>query len=172
MRTEKQVLGDLGDLLHCRIDELKHRVSGLLDEKKDLERKFKNAKKGSFSSVLDSIFQKSRQLEDIQIVAQPVEVSGIDELRTLGDCLRERLKHGVGVLGTIQGDKLNFLCVVTDDLIKKRGLKAGDIVREVAGIAGGTGGGKPHLALAGGKDVAKCQDALDEVITIVKNLLS
>jgi len=172
LRNEKQVLGDLGDLLQCRIDELKHRVSGLLDEKKDLERKVKHAQKESFSSVLDSIFQKSQQLEDIRIVAQPVEVSGIDELRNLGDRLRERLKHGVGVLGTIQGDKVNFLCVVTDDLIKSRGLKAGDIVREVAGVAGGSGGGKPHLALAGGKDVAKCQDALDEVMTIVKNLLS
>jgi alanyl-tRNA synthetase len=61
---------------------------------------------------------------------------------------------------------------VTDDLIRQRGLKAGEIVKKVAALAGGSGGGKDHLAQAGGKDPAKLQEALAEAPTIVKDLLA
>ena len=79
---------------------------------------------------------------------------------------------GVGVLGSVIDDKVHFLCVVTNDLINSKELKAGDIVREVAKVAGGKGGGKPHLALAGGQDKDKLQEALKKVPDILSRFLS
>ena len=63
------------------------------------------------------------------------------------------------------------MCVVTDDLIKEKNIKAGDVVRQVAAIAGGSGGGRPHMALAGAKELDKFQQALNEVENIVLNQL-
>ena len=95
----------------------------------------------------------------------------MDELKQIGDVLRERLKTGIGVLGTILDGKINFLCVVTEDLIKKKNLKAGDVVKEVAAIAGGSGGGRPHMALAGAKDLDKYELALAETENIIRKKL-
>ncbi|NUO84397.1 hypothetical protein HUU05_30345, partial [candidate division KSB1 bacterium] len=77
---------------------------------------------------------------------------------------------GVGLLAAIMDGKLSFACVVTDDLIKNKNLKAGDLVKRVAQITGGSGGGRPHLALAGGKDVQRMPEALASVAQIVKEM--
>ena len=74
--------------------------------------------------------------------------------------------------GYTKGDKINFLCVVTDDLIKQKRLKAGEIVKEVAAIAGGSGGGKPHMALAGAKDLDKFELALAETEKIIQKKIN
>jgi alanyl-tRNA synthetase len=80
-------------------------------------------------------------------------------LMQLADALRDKLGSGVAALGGEVEGKVNFLCVVTDDLIA-RGVRAGDLVKEIAAVAGGSGGGKPHLAQAGGKDASKIDAAL------------
>ena len=80
-------------------------------------------------------------------------------LRQMTDYLREKQKSTIIVLGTVYEDKPSFLAVVTQDLVNK-GYNAGNIIREVARIAGGGGGGKPTMAQAGGKDKAKIDEAL------------
>ena len=82
------------------------------------------------------------------------------------DLLREQLKSAVVVLGTVYENKPAFIAAVTPDLVA-RGYDAGGIVKQVAGVAGGGGGGKPGLAQAGGKDKAK----LDEALKLVKSLM-
>jgi alanyl-tRNA synthetase len=85
----------------------------------------------------------------------------------MSDLLRERLKSGIIVLGTVFEDKPSFMAVVTQDLVSK-GYNAGNIVREVAKVTGGSGGGKPTMAQAGGKDKNK----MDEALQLVKNLVA
>jgi alanyl-tRNA synthetase len=94
----------------------------------------------------------------------------MEALKSLGDRLRERLGSGVGVLGTVIGDKVAFVCVVTDDIVSGKGLSAGRIVGAVAKIAGGGGGGRDHLATAGGKDPAKLDEALAAVPGVVASI--
>jgi alanyl-tRNA synthetase len=171
LRQEKHILGRISELLRCRNDEVEQRISSLIDERKILERKVKDAQKMSASSELESIIQGAQDIDGIQVVTHNIHVSGIDELRSMGDRLRGGLKSGVGVLGAVMGEKVNFLCVVTDDLIKNMNLKAGEIVKRVAHLVGGSGGGKPHQALAGGKDNGKMDEALSHVPEIVKSLL-
>ncbi len=96
----------------------------------------------------------------------------MDELKRLGDTLRERLGSGVGVLGSVIEGKVALVCVVTDDLIKTTPLQAGKIVGAIAKRVDGGGGGRAHLATAGGKDVGKLDGALKEVGEVVKSMLA
>jgi len=168
MRKEAHLLQNAAVLLKCRPDEVLERIQALLDSRKELERDLKKARQSSTQSDVDGLLEKVQTVEGIPLVVQEVQVSTVDELRTLGDKLREKMKSGVGVLGAVMEDKVQILCVVTDDLIKSKNLKAGDVVREVAKLVEGGGGGKPHLALAGGKRVDQLPSALAAVPDILK----
>jgi len=168
LREEKRILDRAGVLLKCRRDEIPQRIEALIRERKTNERKIRQMEKSSASSELDILVSKAEKVKGISLVANRVGVSDMDAFRSMGDRLREMLKTGVGVLGTIMEDKAQLLCVVTDDLIKSKGIRAGDIVRELAPIMGGGGGGKPHLALAGGKDT----DKLDQAIAASRDVLA
>jgi alanyl-tRNA synthetase len=85
--------------------------------------------------------------------------------------LRNKIGSGVGVLFSIADNKVNIAAVVSDNLIKDKGLSAGKIAGDVARILGGGGGGKPHLATAGGKDVSKLDEAMKQVKNIVQKYL-
>jgi len=90
------------------------------------------------------------------------------ELRNLADTLRQRLGSGVVVLGMESGGKATLLVAVTDDLTER--VRAGDVVRELAGVVGGRGGGRPNLAQAGGPDAAKLDEALKKAPSVVESL--
>jgi len=107
------------------------------------------------------------EINGIKVIAAQVPALPPQVLREMSDLLRERLKSGIIVLGTVFEDKLSFLAVVTQDLVSK-GYNAGNIVREVAKVTGGSGGGKPTMAQAGGKDKNK----MDEALQLVKNLVA
>lgn len=171
LQKEHALLGTLQSLLKCREDEVLSRVEALMDERRALQKEIKRLQQSTAGSTLDAVLANIKEVAGVSVIAASVQVGSVDELRVLGDKIREKLKSGVAVLGSQLDDKLNFLCVVTDELIKDKKLKAGDIVREVAQQAGGSGGGKPHLALAGAKEVEKLQSALDSVEGIVGKLL-
>jgi alanyl-tRNA synthetase len=100
----------------------------------------------------------------------PVESQ--DALRDLGDSLRGSGSATVVVLGAEMDGKVAFVAALSDDVVRAGRLKAGDLVGRVARVAGGGGGGKPHLATAGAKDPGKLTAALDAVPTIVTELLN
>ncbi|MBI4809848.1 MAG: alanine--tRNA ligase, partial [Ignavibacteriales bacterium] len=120
---------------------------------------------------IETLVANSQVIDGIKVVSEKVDVQSVDELQRLGDTLRLKLVSGVGVLAAVINEKVSLVCVVTDDLIKTKKLQAGKIVGEIAKLVGGGGGGRPHLATAGGKDVAKLDEALKEVVTIVKNFV-
>jgi alanyl-tRNA synthetase len=105
-------------------------------------------------------------IKDINVVAGKMPSARIEVLRETADWLRDQLKSAVIVLGTVYEEKPLFLAVVTPDLVAKK-YNAGDIVRQVAKITGGGGGGKPNMAQAGGKDKEK----IDEALKLVKDLI-
>lgn len=168
LQTEKQWIRELTALLQCSGEELVTRVKKLQEENKNLEKWLKKALAGSHASQMDAWIANAVSIGGTKIVSARVEASDVEELRVLGDRLREKLKSGVGVMGTVIDGKVSIVAVVTDDLIKDRGLKAGEIVKKVASFLGGTGGGKPHLALAGGKDPSRLDVALGKVVEVVK----
>ncbi|MEK7847926.1 MAG: DHHA1 domain-containing protein, partial [Chloroflexota bacterium] len=106
-------------------------------------------------------------VDGVKVVAARVQVSGRDALREMGDMVRDGLGSGVVVLGAVVEGRPAFLAMVTRDLAAL-GLHAGDMVKAVAGMTGGSGGGRPEMAQAGGKDSSKLDQALGTVKELVR----
>jgi alanyl-tRNA synthetase len=105
------------------------------------------------------------------IVATIESEADANAVRDAADAMRSRLGRGAALLALSSGDKLTFVAAVSDDLIAEKKLRADELVRAVAKIAGGSGGGKPHLALAGAKDSGKLGEALDEARRLIQQAL-
>jgi alanyl-tRNA synthetase len=124
------------------------------------------------SSGFDEMISRGVPVDGFTVVSARIEAGSAEELKSLADTLREKLPSGVGVLGAVIDQKVALVCVVTDDLIRGKKLAAGKIVGELAKRVGGGGGGRPHLATAGGKDISKLDETLDQVAGIIQSMMS
>jgi alanyl-tRNA synthetase len=157
-----------------QIENLKkseERIHELIESKKQLEKEFSELKLKSKLGQIDSVIQSPSSINNINIYKGIVEAASMDELKLFGDELRMKIKNGVGVLFSAVEDKAGIVAVVSDDLLKDKKLSAGKIVGDIAKLLGGGGGGRPHLATAGGKDVSKINSALEKVEEIIKNYI-
>ena len=167
----RQVLADLGARLNAAPEVLADKIEALLGRNRQLERTLDELRRRVAALETSDLSSEAQQVQGVAVVARRTQAEDVPSLRTMADGLRESLGSGVGVLGANIGGKVSFIAVVTDDVIKDRGLKAGDIVRGVAQLAGGSGGGKAHLAQAGGRDPDKLDSALEQVARIVEQQL-
>jgi alanyl-tRNA synthetase len=143
----------------------------LADEKKALEKDLAKARLKSFSGSMDELIAAAISIGNIKLVAAKVSAASIDELKNLGDSLRTKLGSGVGLLACVLDEKVQLVCVVTDDLVAAKRIEAGKVVGTIAKLVGGGGGGRPHMATAGGKDVSKLEEALAQTKSVVESLL-
>ncbi|HEX7357706.1 MAG TPA: alanine--tRNA ligase [Ignavibacteriaceae bacterium] len=160
--------------IHAQEDQLKQneqRIEELLDTKKKLEKENAELRMKEKLEQLDHILSLASDEKSIKIYKGKVHAESMDELKFFGDEMRNKIKTGVGVLIAQIDDKVGIVSVVSDDLIKSKNLSAGKIVGELAKIVGGGGGGRPHLATAGGKDVGQIATALAKVEKIVGSFL-
>ena len=149
--------------------ELYQKVELLLEEKKGLEKELAGARLASAAGLLDGIINGAATINGVRVASGQVAVADLEALKSLGDDLRNRLgDSGVGLLGAEVEGKAQFVCVVTDDLTAT--LSAGKIVGTVAKLVGGGGGGKAHLATAGGRQVENLESALGQVEAIVREM--
>ncbi len=167
MQTEHETHEKLRSLLHCKPDEIFTQVENLLDQKKDLEKEMHKLKLTVVSATIDELIHTAKAVNGMKVVSSRIDLPSGIELKDVGDHLRVKLKSGVGVLAAATHDGAMFICVVTDDLIRDRKYDAGSLVKEIAKIAGGSGGGRPHLATAGTKDASKIDDALNNIYTLI-----
>lgn len=160
--------------IQAQMEKLKsseEKIIELLETKKKLEKELSDLKMKEKLNQIPKILESQSKIDGINIYKGKVDADNIDELKLFGDELRNKMKDGVGLLISEIDDKLNLVCVVSDSLIKEKKLNAGKIVSEVAKIVGGNGGGRPHLATAGGKDISKLDDALNQFEKIVNQYL-
>ena len=172
LRQRRDILNTLGARLNSLPEELGDKIEALLVRNRDLERSLDEMRRKVAGLEAGDMSSAAQEIDGIKVVAQRSAVGNVADLRTMADGLRGSLESGVGVLGADLAGKVSFIAVVTDDLIEGRGLKAGDIVRDVAKIAGGSGGGKAHQAQAGGRDPSKIDEALAAVVGIVERQLA
>jgi len=165
IRTREQTLREIGELLHGSEEEVAARVARLLAQQRELEKQLKQLQSKLTGSQSDDLLSQARRVDGITVLA--AEVEGLDDkgLRDLADRLRDQIRSGVVVLGTARGERALLLAAVTSDLTKK--YHAGDIIKRIAPLIGGGGGGKPDLAQAGGKEPAKLREALEAVYQLV-----
>jgi alanyl-tRNA synthetase len=157
------------DLTFNSLIELREKY---LEEKKQAEKQLAKQKVDRESEKLNNLVLSTPEIDGVKVVTTMSDVDSMDELKSLGDRLRQISVNVVGATAAVIDGKVNIVTVVSDELIKQKGLDAGKIARDIAKIVGGGGGGKPHLATAGGKDVSKLDEAMSQVKNIVQNYLN
>jgi len=164
-------LEKVAEYLDAKPDNILDRAQSLSSELKNERRRSRALEKELFKKEAESLLSKAEVYKKANVLAVPVSSMGMDSLREMSDMLREKLGSAIVVLGTAYENKPIFLAAVTPDLVAK-GYNAGDIVNQVAKVAGGGGGGKAGIAQAGGKDKGKLDEALRQVPEILKKLYS
>ena len=146
--------------------EVPEKVKALVAELSAERKRSTSLERELSRNMVEALLGKTEQVNGITVLAARVPSSSMAALREMGDLLRDRLKSAVIVLGTVYDGKPGFVAMVTPDLLD-RGLHAGEIVKQVAGVTGGGGGGKATMAQAGGRD----ENKLDEALGVVKGLV-
>ncbi|MGD9474894.1 MAG: alanine--tRNA ligase [Eubacteriaceae bacterium] len=152
-------------------DQLLEKVHELSESNKHKEKTITELKQKFAGNMVLDIHQKMSIYAGVQMTVADVENLGMDELRTVGDLLRDRMGSGIVLLGSSLNDKVNFIAMATKDVVA-RGFHAGKVIKEVAAVAGGGGGGRPDMAQAGGKDPEKLLEALKKGEALIQEQLN
>jgi alanyl-tRNA synthetase len=170
-QEEHRLVRDLAEALSARPEEIGERVDHLQEELRALRAELEQARRAEAGNQVSGLIASAAEMSDVRLVASLVEVADRKSLMNMADDLRDGLGSGVGVLAAEVDGKGALLVVVTDDLIG-RGVKAGELIKELAEIAGGTGGGRPHLAQAGTKDPGRLSAAVEAAPEVIAARLS
>jgi alanyl-tRNA synthetase len=162
--TEGQ-LKEIAEQLKTNPDEIRTRIAKLQARQKELEKELAELATRQSMGGLEQIMAGAREIDGTKVVAARVQVDGPKTLRELGDRVRDRLGSGVAVLGAVLGDKVSLLAIVSKDLQGR--YHAGNLVKELAAVVGGSGGGRPDMAQAGGSMPDKLDEALARVAQVV-----
>ena len=161
----EQVLREIGEILKGPEDAAVDRLQKLLAQQKELERRLQELQSKITGSQSGDLASRARQVNGISVLAARVDDVDDKALRELADQLRTKIGSGIVVLGAKRGEKALLLATVTKDLVGKH--KAGDIIKKIAPIVGGGGGGRPDFAQAGGSDPSRLDEAIDKVYEVV-----
>ncbi len=149
---------------------LPRRAEQLAEENRELRRQLERARQAGSDDQVTRLLEGASAVNGMRIVAAEIDAQDADELRALGDQLRERLGSGAAVLAARREDRVSLLVVVTDDL-PGRGVRADRLIREIASLTGGSGGGRPHMAQGGAGDPDKVPGALARTADLVRSLV-
>jgi alanyl-tRNA synthetase len=166
MRIYEQRLKEIGALLRTGPDDAVERVKRLLQQQRDLEREIDALRGQHGKNQLPELLAKKQQVDGATVVVSKVDKLDANQLRELADQVRDKLGSGVVFLVSAGDTNVSMVASVTKDLTSR--FHAGNIVKQVAPIVGGGGGGRPDFAQAGGKDPSKVDQALDKVRELVK----
>jgi alanyl-tRNA synthetase len=170
VKQEEQVLAEAAERIRARPLELPEKVEKLTGAARELEREVQRLQGQLAAERLDGLLKEKAIVDGVTVVSAKVDLRDAKAMRELGDRLRERLKSGVVVLASGEGGRVTWVTMVTKDLTSK--LHAGHLVRELALATGGSGGGRPDVAEAGGKDPSKIPGALGSLESLVRGQLS
>ncbi len=158
-------LKDAAGLLKVAPDKLIDRVKRLLDDVKEKEREIETLKGRLFSEKSADLIQDVKKVNGIPVVARVLEADSPKELREAVDRIKDKLGSGIVLLGAKAGGKAMLICAVTKDLTDR--FNAGHIIRELSGMVGGKGGGRPDMAQGGGDKPEKLEAALEAIENLV-----
>lgn len=151
-------------------NEVKDRITAIVAENKAKDKEIQNLNAEMTKLKSADMFSSAVDVDGLEFYTAKVEGTTPDALRSMGDDVKTKGDNVVAVLAGVNGDKANFVAVCGKGAIAK-GVKAGDLVKEVAKIANGSGGGRPDSAMAGAKDITKIDEALSKAEEIVKSLI-
>jgi alanyl-tRNA synthetase len=166
IEQQRQIMRTISAQLTVPLPQLPERVDVLQAELKKRTAELVELRAQLAEGQIDQLLEQRKQVGQVSTVVGQVEVTDVDALRSLAERLQERLKSGIVVLGAIINDHPHLTITITSDLVKQ-GHHAGKLARKLAEIIGGGGGGKPSMAQAGGRDVQKLPEALEQVSNLL-----
>ncbi|EFK05822.1 alanine--tRNA ligase [delta proteobacterium NaphS2] len=158
-------LKNAAGLLKVAPDQLIEKLKRLLEEAREKEREIESLKGRLFTEKSADLMQDVREITGISVVAKELEAETPKELREAADRIKDRLGSGIVLLGAKNGGKVMLICAVTKDLTNR--FNAGQIIRELSGIVGGKGGGRPDMAQGGGDRPEKLTEAFNSLETLI-----
>jgi alanyl-tRNA synthetase len=164
-----QTLRTAAGLLNASEDQLIPAIERQMDALKALEKQLEGLRRKASGSQAEGLMDGVREVKGVRVLAAKVDGSTREAMRQMVDSLRQKLGSGVIVLASAEDGKVALIAAVTKDLTQK--LHAGKIVQELAKLVGGSGGGKPDLAEAGGKDTSAIESALSSIYPLLDRLL-
>lgn len=168
-RRNEDIIEEAESLLNSAREEIPDRIRQLLEERKKSEKELTRLKSALAADRVDDLATQAVDVDGIKVVAGRIDDHDANHLRQAADKLKARLKSGVVVLGGVSQGKVLLVAGVTKDLTDR--VHAGNLLKDVAKIVGGGGGGRADMAQAGGKDPARLTDALREVANAVGRMI-
>jgi alanyl-tRNA synthetase len=165
-RNRFSLLKETARVLDCAPNEVPARVEGVINDLHQTEKELTQLRQQVAVQDFESSLSDVQSVDGIHYLATEIGNVSVDDLRILADQFRDKVISGIAALATVIDDKPLFIVVVTDDLVKK-GYHAGNLVKEMAKVVGGGGGGRPNLAQAGGRDASKLPEALAALPTLI-----
>ncbi len=156
----------LSQLLNTPEKTLFDKIEKMISENKNLYQEIEQLKLKNSGNVLDTLINNKTEVNGVSLVYGQIQVSKQDDLKLIGDQIKDKLGSGISILVSAIEDKVAIIAIVSKDLNSK--YQAGKIVAELALIVGGKGGGRPDMAMAGGKITENIKDLLDAIPSIIK----
>ncbi|MBI4620902.1 MAG: alanine--tRNA ligase [Desulfobacterales bacterium] len=166
INKEEDILEEIGLILKARKDEIVDKVEKLLRHNKNLEKEVESLQGRFASKQSEDLLDLIKEVEGINVLSVKVNIDNQKGLRELADKLRGRLKSGIVLLAGQKDKDIMLVLVVTKDITNR--FDAGKIINEIAGMVGGSGGGRPDMAQAGGNNLKYLDKALESIYEIVK----
>jgi len=170
LEEDEDILKDISHTLRAPRGEITRAIQRLIEAQRDLEAELELAKRKNARSQLDGLVQAAQSVKGVSVLSKKVDGLDASMLRELAETAGAKIGSGVVVLGLASNGKASLVAVVSEDLRKR--LHAGQIIKKVAEMVGGSGGGRPDFAQAGGKDAEGLDKALQAVYNIVADFLT
>jgi alanyl-tRNA synthetase len=164
------VLQATAALLDCQPEEVDRKVAALIDEAQASHKELNRLKQALARQDFESLMSRAQDLNGVALLAARVKADHVETLREMADWFRDRYPSSTVVLGAVINERPLLIAAVTSDLVA-RGLRADELVKQVARVIGGGGGGRPTLAQAGGRDAHRLDEALSRVPGLVTEML-
>ena len=164
----EKTLNEAAKAAKCSTADLTDKITKMLAEIKALNSEIESLKSTAAKESLGNVENDIKEVNGVKVIA--TKVSGVDMngLRDLGDQLKTKIESGVVVIASETDGKVNLIAMVTDDAIKK-GAHAGNLIKEISGLVGGGGGGRPNMAQAGGKNPAGIDECLVKAVSVIES---
>ena len=171
MNRNQEMLFQAAAALKAKPGELREKAEQTMLEVKSLHQMVEKFKAKESAGEADRFLFGARQVGELKVLTATIADADANKLRQMGDMLRDKASNVVAVLATVNGEKITFLAVCGKEAVAK-GIKAGEIIKNVTAICGGKGGGKPDSAMGGGTDILKLDDALASIDDFVAGKLN
>lgn len=168
LKEKEEIITNVCSNLKIKEDGLSQKVTSLIEESKSLSKELHDMKTKMSLQAVDSVLDSKADVNGVNLVTTKFEGMDMNTLKEVADNLRDKLVSGVVVLANIADDKLNLVVTATKDVVDK-GVHCGNIVKAIAQVAGGKGGGRPNMAQAGAPDISKVDDALNYASEVLKS---